>query len=481
MLLKIYKVFIRSKLTYGAAALASAATTNLDSLNKVQSAALRAALGARRSSPITALQVEANIPPLIIYMKEISCNYYLKARAQGISHPLFHDMLHDETAENRHWTKHFKKPLVIRARDTIRSWNIPEDLHIEVQRIPMRPPWQKKPMKIFLELKDPINKNAPIESIRVSAQTTIEERFPNHFRIFTDGSKKENSTTAAMWIPEMNYQEGWKLENGSNITIMNAKLLAIIKALEWTALNGEFLDKTEVVILSDSRSSLEALKSTKISKYSAQEEHTYRIAEILRDNGFSITLQWVPSHVGLTDNERADTAANEAHTLPTTTPCPLGTEEAKSITRKAAQTTWQLFYDSQKEERELHIATFKPEIGHWPWAYHKCRPIETAIARLRIGHIELNDFLHRKDQAPSPLCTHCNVPETIEHYLLHCRRYTRSRRKLATTLRREGVATINLQNLLGGGDYTSHQHTQITAALGIFLRESGRLYGLVHE
>ena len=83
ILLKIYKVFIRSKLTYGATAIASAANSRLENLNKVQNAALRAALGARRTSPITALQVEANIPPMIIYLQEINCRYYLKTKAQG--------------------------------------------------------------------------------------------------------------------------------------------------------------------------------------------------------------------------------------------------------------------------------------------------------------------------------------------------------------------------------------------------------------
>merc|ERR1739842_42725 len=48
-LLKIYKAYIRSKLTYGAPAITSAAKSKIEKLNKVQNAALRVALGARRS------------------------------------------------------------------------------------------------------------------------------------------------------------------------------------------------------------------------------------------------------------------------------------------------------------------------------------------------------------------------------------------------------------------------------------------------
>ena len=482
MLLTIYKVFIRSKLTYGSTAIASAAQTTIDNLNKIQSAALRVALGARRSTPIVALQVEANIPPLATYIEEINCKYFLKARAQGESHPLFQDMMQDRTIANRHWTAgHFKKPLVLRSRDTVRQWNIPEDLQTEDRRTPTRPPWQKKELKILPDLKEPITKSAPKEMIRTVAQITIEERYKNHLQIFTDGSKIRNSTSAAMWIPEMNYQEGWKLEDGDTITIMSAELLAINKAMQWTALNGEFIEKKEVAILTDSRSSLEALQSFKTSKYAAQEEQAYRVAEILKENGIDLTLQWVPSHVGLQHNEKVDAAADTAHALPTITHCPLSIEETKNLVRKAAATTWQTLYDSQKDNlHDAHFSTIKPKTEHWPWANHKCRPIETAITRLRLGHVELNEFLHRTHQRDSPTCTDCDTPETVEHYLLHCRRFTGSRQKLITALNKIGIIIINIVNLLGGGEFSDHQQSRITEALGIYLRESGRLHGLNH-
>ena len=163
---------------------------------------------------------------------------------------------------------------------------------------------------------------------------TMENRFPNHLHIFTDGSKFRNSTAAGLWIPEVIHKEDWKIEGGDDITIMRAKFLAINKALEWTTLNSEFLDKKELVILSDSRSSLEALKSTATSKYSSQEEHAYRITEILQERNFSISLQWVPSHIGLAGNEAVDNIAKDAHALPTTIPCPLSVEEAKKVIKK---------------------------------------------------------------------------------------------------------------------------------------------------
>ena len=137
-----------------------------------------------------------------------------------------------------------------------------------------------------------------------------------------------------------------------------------------------------------------------------------------------------------------------------------------------------MLYDSQKDDlHDQHYSTIKPKIGYWPWVRHKNRAIETAITRLRIGHVELNDFLHRTRQRDSPDCTVCSTPETTDHYLLQCSRFLGSRQKLISALRRAGITTINSKNLLGGGDFPSHQQTQITEALGIYLRESG-LHGL---
>ena len=185
------------------------------------------------------------------------------------------------------------------------------------------------------------------------------------------------------------------------------------------------------MILSDSRSSLEALNSTATSKYSTQEEHAYRIWEILQERNFCVSLQWVPSHIGLAGNEAVDNIAKEAHSSPTTIPCPLSVEEAKKIIKKAATQSWQMKYDTLKGG--THIGGIKPTLGFWPWAHYKHRAIETAVTRLRLGHVELNAHLHRIGQMESPLCPQCRTPETVSHYLLHCRRFIHCRNKLFCT------------------------------------------------
>jgi len=62
-LLKLYRSHVRSKLDYGCVVYGSARKSVLESLDRVQNAALRACLGAFRTSPVSSLNVEAGELP----------------------------------------------------------------------------------------------------------------------------------------------------------------------------------------------------------------------------------------------------------------------------------------------------------------------------------------------------------------------------------------------------------------------------------
>ena len=233
MLLNIYKAYVRPKLLYGITAVASAAESRLEGLNRIQNAALRVALGARRTSPITALQVEADVPPIILHIKEICCTYMYKIRAQKEKHPMMNFMLHDPTVEGKYWTPGcFKMPLVIRTRGIMRWWNLPPEVDFENERFPTDPPWMNPTLAIRQDLSEEVSKDLCTERIRAITQLTIEERYKEHLHIYSDGSKMDSSTSAAIWIPEVGHQNNWKLENGAIIPIMTAEMFAIWKALE---------------------------------------------------------------------------------------------------------------------------------------------------------------------------------------------------------------------------------------------------------
>ena len=74
-LLEIYWSHIRSKLDFGCVVHGSARPSVLESLDRVQNAALRTCLGAFRTSPIPSLHVEAGELPLYLRRQQFSLQY----------------------------------------------------------------------------------------------------------------------------------------------------------------------------------------------------------------------------------------------------------------------------------------------------------------------------------------------------------------------------------------------------------------------
>ena len=106
------------------------------------------------------------------------------------------------------------------------------------------------------------------------------------------------------------------------------------------------------------------------------------------------------------------------------------------------------------------------------------RRVEVAMTRLRIGHVGLNGHLKRFQMADSDLCTTCNVIEDVPHFLMECRKYVWSRRKLKTNLARINVHQPDYRVLLGGGPYPSETQFKIAKLVEDFLEETGMIGSL---
>jgi hypothetical protein len=66
-----------------------------------------------------------------------------------------------------------------------------------------------------------------------------------------------------------------------------------------------------------------------------------------------------------------------------------------------------------------------------------------------MGHIGLNAYLARFGLVDSGLCSTCHEPETVNHYLLTCRRFNQQRNALRHALFTEGRQPINKKTFLG--------------------------------
>ena len=109
-----------------------------------------------------------------------------------------------------------------------------------------------------------------------------------------------------MWVPTWDVEENWKLDWGTTRSIMGAELFAINRTLHWLILNQPLIQGQDIVILSDSKSGIMALKNHHHKSYSFATNQILNLAYILKDSDVKLTIQWIPSHVGIAGNERAD-------------------------------------------------------------------------------------------------------------------------------------------------------------------------------
>lgn len=124
----------------------------------------------------------------------------------------------------------------------------------------------------------------------------------------------------------------------------------------------------------------------------------------------------------------------------TITPSQIPVSKAAMIATKTKEIKeqWAHTWLSSSKCRFLKTFDKSPPSGRLQKIYNNLsRPEASILTQLRTSHIGLNAHLFRVKASVTPLCSICEVPETVSHYLLACRRYNNERAalQLATKLR----------------------------------------------
>jgi len=128
-----------------------------------------------------------------------------------------------------------------------------------------------------------------------------------------------------------------------------------------------------------------------------------------------IVFCWVPSHVGIRGNEKADLAARSALNLPRTN-VGIPYSDFKYYINKYILSNWQGDWNNAGANK-LH--SIKPVLGDWQSSYRRSRRDEVILCRSRIGHTYLtHNFILNRD--PPPQCGHCQCRLTVRHILVEC-------------------------------------------------------------
>ena len=135
----------------------------------------------------------------------------------------------------------------------------------------------------------------------------------------------------------------------------------------------------------------------------------------LANSGKTIILCWIPSHVNIRGNERADTAAKSALSLPITK-MKISARELLPHVSKFCLDEWQDIWDCC-EGNKLH--SIYPTVGIVKHSKNTSRYNSVLLNRLRIGHSRLtHSYLLHEDDPPT--CQFCGIPLTVKHILVEC-------------------------------------------------------------
>jgi ribonuclease HI len=394
----------------------SARESYLQSLDRVQNAALRICLGAFRTSPIPSLHVEANELPLKLRREKLTLQYITKLKSnpnnptyQCVFEPCF-ELLFEARPS-------VIPPIGIRIKQHLLDIDINFNCIAKFVFSPV-PPWLLNRPKFIFDVHNIGSKSEIPPEVFKSKVNEILVNFDGYQKIYTDGSKAGKAVAAAAISgPRLSIK---RLPDSSSI--FSAEARAILLALNIVDMSGN----ERFLILSDSLSCLQSIENQKLNHPLILEIIIF-IHQLIVD-GKQLTFMWLPSHAGLAGNVSADAAAKAALNLPESL-IPVPYMDFYPLIHSYISSSWQRLWNCETNNK-LH--SIEPTVKSTK-TYRLPRRDECIIHRLRIGHTHFTHaFLLKKEDPPE--CISCQLPLTVEHILLNCVDFMLIRRKYFTCM-----------------------------------------------
>jgi ribonuclease HI len=250
------------------------------------------------------------------------------------------------------------------------------------------------------------------------------------FRIYTDGSRSDQGSGAAYYIPTTNQKGQYKLT--FDVSIMTVELIAVLNALIF----AKTMKRDKIVIITDSKSALQHI--ARCASGFRGVPIAYSVMQIIQDfnkKGTQLRLQWVPSHFGIQGNEKVDDLARLAVSVGEEVRVKPFYSEILPKFKSKCYELWKTHFDEKSLHKGIWYKTMQSEPPRIPWfaSVSLSRRCVVTLLRLRSGHILSNKFLHLMKLSNSPNCDTCGVVEDVQHLLIECVRNRSERQALMTS------------------------------------------------
>ena len=293
---KVYTATVRPTMEYASTTWGTAAKTNKSRVDKVQNMALRVILGATKTTPVHDMEKTANVEPLV---GRRSLKILIQGEKLGRlpSHPL-HTNLAQPTKNHlkRQSLNHQYKELSRTHQDIV-------DVPVELLTDPAWKPDRETDIQMFLSVPGIASKELLPGEFRNLTLALITDRFPHTAwtHVYTDGSAEEGMKNGGSSV-YIRHSDGdttsLSVPGGLQCSSYRAEILAICTAAEHLLESRKKMGN--IAIFTDSLSTLQALNSDDPDQM-IQGLHS-SLAKLTAQ--FTVSLQWVPAHVGLTGSEK---------------------------------------------------------------------------------------------------------------------------------------------------------------------------------
>ena len=400
-LLKLYRTLIRSKIDYGCYIYGAARKSYLKQLNTVHHEGLRLILGAFKTSPVDSLYSEAYEPPLKIRFTKLGLQYYTKIKSIP-TNPAYDCIFNPKNQTLFNQKEKAIKTFGLRMKPILEEANIPiGNIHDSLQL--SSPPWLLKQSKVILDL----NKLSKKKTHPLTYQEklyNIHKNYPNYLHIYTDGSKDNQGTGCGAVLNNKTMKQSLPKE----ASIFSAEICAIYLALKIISANKS----KKFIIHSDSISVLHSIKNKKLDNP--------LIVKLLNKlhyirNSKNVIFCWIPGHMGIQGNDKADLLAKTALNIPPDKTSKLPYTDLKYRIKQIITKKWQQLWDDNSQNKLYQI---EPLLKERKLDASNSRREETTLSRLRIGHTRLTHSFILKEEPP-PKCP-CGNQYTIRHILIEC-------------------------------------------------------------
>ncbi|KAG1697716.1 RNA-directed DNA polymerase from mobile element jockey [Nymphon striatum] len=415
VMLRFYRSLIRSKLDYGSVVYGSARKSYLRVLDPVHNQGLRLSLGAFRTTPAESLYVEAHEPSLYLRREKLSLQYACRLRANP-ENPCYDVTFHPNHRETFARRQSSIPTFGLRVLPLFEQIGLPLG-NIARCVLPSIPPWTMHRPIINFSLTG-LKKGTTPSYVYLYKFLEVSDSYHGYHHIYTDGSR-QNDEVAAAAISSLTSLSS-RLPDKSSIFSAESKALLLALDIVENSTYGRY------IILSDSLSCLMALDNMKYSHPTIC-DILVKLHLLTKTN--HVIFCWLPSHVGISGNEKADFAAKSALSLPVD-PQSIYFHDFYMYIFKHTLSIWQSKWDGEINNK-LHA--IKPKLGEWALSYRKSRKEESILCRLRVGHTYLTHSFLLRNEA-QPVCGRCQQTLTVRHVLVDCAALTSVRSRFYSPL-----------------------------------------------